>query len=166
MDSLATSLIEMSWLLTWLPHGDDVATTWRWRGFHMALTWLSRGADMAATWRWRGCHVAMTWMPHGWRAALTWLPRGAHVAKFNTGIHKWWHHHIFSPRPITNIVPIILIEFSPFQDYNFNPWISFTKLNGTSITLKKLFILDYNKYKGFIKQELYLTSCSPTFFWN
>jgi hypothetical protein len=32
--------------------------------------------------------------------------------------------------------PIILIEFSPLEDYKFNPWISFTKLNRISIRIK------------------------------
>jgi hypothetical protein len=111
--------------LTWQPRDADMAATWRCRGGRVALTWRSGGTDVAVGWHWRGCCVAFTW-----------LPRGAHVAKFNTNIHKWWHHHIFSPLPITNIGPIILIEFSPLQDYNFNPWILFTKLNRTSITLK------------------------------
>jgi hypothetical protein len=59
-------------VLTWQPHGADVAAMWRWRGIHAALTWQPRGTDMAATWRWRGWHMALKWLPCGADVAATW----------------------------------------------------------------------------------------------
>jgi hypothetical protein len=101
MDYFYTSLAEMMSKMTWRLCGrwcgDGVLKTCRWRGSHVALTWQPRGTDIAATWRWHGGHMALTWH----HMVLTWLPCGADVAKFNTGIYKWWHHHIFSPLKCT-----------------------------------------------------------------
>jgi hypothetical protein len=62
---------------------DDMAIMWQ-RTWWLCCRWCGDG--VLKTWHWRGGHVP-----------LTWRPRGADVAKFNTGIYKWWHHHIYSP---------------------------------------------------------------------
>jgi hypothetical protein len=115
----------MTWqLMMWQLHG-------KWRGRHIMAD------DMVAAWQPHSSHVALMWQPCGAVVASTWCWCGQiqyqHTYMMMSSHFqptKIYNHNTYWP---TNFN----MFFSPLEDYNLNPWISFTKLNRTSITSKK-----------------------------